>query len=118
MKDCLFCKIVAGEIPSTKVYEDERVYAFQDINPAARIHVLVIPKLHIDGADELSEEHAELISHMILTVGRLARELGLVDGWRIVANVLEHGGQTVRHLHFHLLGGIKLGDFGAMRPFR
>ena len=112
MKDCLFCKIVAGEIPSAKVYEDENVLAFKDINPAAPVHVLVIPKHHIDGADALDNSHATLIADLILTVGKIAKELSLTDGWRIVTNVLDHGGQTVRHLHFHLLGGAALGDFG------
>ena len=112
MKDCLFCKIVRGEIPSTKVYEDDDVLAFRDINPAAPVHVLVIPKEHIGGADELTPEHSELIAKMILTVKSLADELLLSNGWRMVTNVLEDGDQTVRHLHFHLLGGAKLGNFG------
>ena len=110
--NCLFCKIVRGEIPCEKVYEDSKVLAFRDINPAAPVHVLVIPKEHIDGADALTDEHAELISTLILSVRKIAEELSLKDGWRIVTNVLEHGGQTVRHLHFHLLGGGQLGDFG------
>jgi histidine triad (HIT) family protein len=117
MKDCLFCKIIAGEIPSDKVYEDESVYAFRDINPAAPTHVLVIPKEHIEGADELEEYHSELIAKLILTTRSIADDLELDDGWRIVTNVLEHGGQTVRHLHFHLLGGTPLGDFGAHDEF-
>jgi histidine triad (HIT) family protein len=112
MQNCLFCKIIAGEIPSEKVYEDGLVYAFKDINPAAPVHVLVIPKEHIGGADELLPEHADLISRLILTAKKLAQDLKLDKGWRIVTNVLEHGGQSVRHLHFHLLGGGQLGDFG------
>ena len=118
MENCLFCKIIKGKIPSQKVYEDDLVYAFHDINPAAPVHVLVIPKEHIDGADKLSEKHSELIVKLILTAGEIARELQLDNGWRIVTNVLEHGGQTVRHLHFHLLGGVALGDFGAKNEFR
>jgi histidine triad (HIT) family protein len=118
MDNCLFCKIVKGQIPSEKVYEDERVLAFKDINPAAPVHVLVIPKEHIGGADELRPEHSDLIAQMILTVKKLAEELSLSNGWRIVTNVLDDGGQSVRHLHFHLLGGGQLGDFGAMKPFK
>jgi len=118
MENCLFCKIIAGQIPSEKVYEDEQVLAFRDINPAAPVHVLVIPKQHIDGADCLNGEHADLIAKLILTVGKIAQDLQLEKGWRIVTNVLEDGGQTVRHLHFHLLGGGKLGDFGSRDEFR
>jgi histidine triad (HIT) family protein len=117
MENCLFCKIIQGKIPSDKVYEDERVLAFRDINPAAPVHVLVIPKIHIDGADELEPHHGDLIAHMLLTVRKIAEELGLVNGWRIVTNIRDDGGQTVRHLHFHLLGGGQLGDFGAVKPF-
>jgi histidine triad (HIT) family protein len=117
MKDCLFCKIVAGTIPSDKVYEDESVYAFRDINPAAPIHVLVIPKCHIDGADALDDSHNELIGRLILTVKKIAADLKLDNGWRIVTNVLGDGGQSVRHLHFHLLGGGQLGDFGSLDEF-
>ncbi|MCL1831728.1 MAG: histidine triad nucleotide-binding protein [Oscillospiraceae bacterium] len=121
MQDCIFCKIIKGEIPSTCIYEDEDVFAFRDINPAAPTHVLLVPKRHIDGADTLSDddpEHAALIVKLIFTAGKLARELGLQDGWRLVTNVGEHGGQTVRHLHIHLLGGAALGDFGAKLEFR
>jgi histidine triad (HIT) family protein len=116
MENCLFCKIARGEIPSEKVYENERIYAFRDINPAAPTHVLIIPKQHISGADELRAEHSSLISELILAANILARELKLDDGWRVVTNVLENGGQTVRHLHFHLLGGGQLGDFGSRAP--
>jgi histidine triad (HIT) family protein len=118
MENCLFCKIIAGEIPSTKVYEDESMLAFRDINPAAPTHVLLIPKEHIDGADCLSSSHSELVAGMLLKIGELAKELNLDKGWRIVTNVLDDGGQTVRHLHFHLLGGAQLGDFGARHEFR
>jgi histidine triad (HIT) family protein len=118
MENCLFCKIVAGEIPSAKIHEDERILAFRDINPAAPTHILLIPKQHIDGADALQSEHGELIAHLMLSAGRIAREQGLDKGWRIVTNVSEDGGQTVRHLHLHLLGGCALGDFGARHEFR
>lgn len=116
MDDCLFCKIIKGQIPSEKVYEDEEILAFKDINPAARIHVLIIPKRHIDGVDRLEPEHAELISKMLLTIRKIAEDLNLSNGWRVVTNVLGDGGQTVRHLHFHLLGGCLLGDFGSKKP--
>ncbi|MCH5323791.1 MAG: histidine triad nucleotide-binding protein [Eubacterium sp.] len=106
--DCLFCKIIAGEIPSTKVYESENVLAFKDINPMAPVHILIIPKIHIDGANALDESNVGVVSEIMLTARKLAEEFGLDDGWRIVTNVGEHGGQTVKHLHFHLLGGKKL----------
>jgi histidine triad (HIT) family protein len=118
MNDCLFCKIIKGEIPSQKVYEDDDILAFRDINPAAPAHILVIPKEHIEGADDLEEFHSELIAKLILKVRDIAEELELDNGWRMVTNVLEDGGQTVRHLHFHLLGGGQLGDFGSRHEFR
>jgi len=111
MNTCLFCKIVAGEIPSTKVYEDEHVLAFKDIAPLAPVHILIIPKAHIGGADELLPEHADTVAKLILTATALADDLMLEDGYRLVTNIGEHGGQTVRHLHFHLLGGAGLGGF-------
>ncbi|MCL2754908.1 MAG: histidine triad nucleotide-binding protein [Oscillospiraceae bacterium] len=116
--NCLFCKIVAGTVPSEKVYEDEQVLAFRDINPAAPVHILIIPKSHIDGADALCHEHSELAAKLILTATKIAFELQLTEGWRLVTNVLTHGGQTVRHLHIHLLGGAQLGDFGVVKEFR
>jgi histidine triad (HIT) family protein len=118
MENCLFCKIAAGTIPSDKVYEDEQVIAFKDIDPAAPVHILVIPKNHIDGADALDSSHSDLIARLMLTVGKIAKDLQLSKGWRIVTNVLDDGGQTVRHLHLHLLGGGKLGDFGSRHEFR
>ncbi|MCM1055386.1 MAG: histidine triad nucleotide-binding protein [Bacteroides sp.] len=108
MENCLFCKITAGEIPSTKVYEDEDILAFKDINPMAPVHILIIPKAHIDGADMLNAENSAVVSKIFTAAAQLARELGLENGFRIVTNVGEDGGQTVRHLHFHLLGGQKL----------
>lgn len=107
--DCLFCKIVAGEIPSTKVYEDERILAFRDIAPQAPAHILVIPKEHIGGVDELNEDNAAVISHIFAKIAEIARQEGLADGYRVVSNVGEHGCQSVRHLHFHILGGKQLG---------
>lgn len=108
MSDCIFCKILSGEIPSSKVYEDEKVLAFKDINPMAPVHILIIPKEHIEGVDKLTEETAPVVGHILLVAKRLAEEYHLDSGYRIVSNVGEHGGQTVRHLHFHLLGGKKL----------
>jgi histidine triad (HIT) family protein len=111
--DCVFCRIVEGEIPSEKLYEDERVLAFHDIAPAAPVHFLVIPKTHIRTADEVREEHGDLIAHMFLTCTRLAREQGLVDpGYRIIMNMGEGGGQTAWHIHFHVLGGRQLTTLG------
>lgn len=108
MDDCIFCKIAAGAIPCQKVFEDDRVLAFHDINPQAPVHVLLIPKMHIDGLDKLLPEHVALGGHMLLIASQLAQTLGLSDGFRLVSNAGVHGGQTVRHLHFHLLGGKQL----------
>lgn len=108
MSDCLFCKIVRGEIPSEKVYEDEEIYAFRDINPCAPVHVLVIPKKHIDGMDKLTEGDEGLAGRLVFTAARLAEKENLTEGYRILTNTGGHGGQTVRHLHFHLIGGKKL----------
>ncbi len=108
MNDCIFCKIVKGEIPSTKVYEDELIFAFRDINPAAPEHILIIPKEHICCANKLDETHKDLIGHIVLTAARLAKDLGFAqNGYRILNNCGEDAGQTVFHLHFHLLAGDK-----------
>lgn len=103
--DCLFCKIIAGEIPSTKVYEDELVYAFQDINPQAPVHVLVIPKTHIASAADITGENSALVAHIFEVIPRIAKELGLENGFRVVTNSGDDGAQTVKHLHFHIMGG-------------
>lgn len=108
MNDCLFCKIIAGEIPSTKVYEDESVYAFRDINPQAPVHVLVLPKQHIACADEIDESNSYLVAKCFEAIKKIAAAEGLSNGYRVVNNCGEDGGQTVRHLHFHILGGEKL----------
>lgn len=108
MSDCLFCKIVAGEISSNKIYEDEACYAFYDIDPQAPVHFLVVPKMHIASADALTEENAAVVSHIFLVIRKLAKDLGLDNGYRIVNNIGEDGGQTVKHLHFHVLGGRSL----------
>ena len=108
MDNCLFCKIIAGEIPSTKVYEDEYVYAFNDINPQAPVHVLIVPKTHIDSAKDFDEENSEIASHIFLAASKIAKQLNLNDGFRIVTNSGEFGCQTVHHIHFHLLSGRQL----------
>lgn len=109
MDNCIFCKIVQGIIPSDKVYEDDKVLAFKDINPGAPVHLLIIPKLHIGSVNELNEEHKELIGHIFIIAKKLAKELGVDEsGYRIVNNCGEDGGQTVQHIHFHLLGGRSL----------
>ncbi|WP_069649308.1 histidine triad nucleotide-binding protein [Caloranaerobacter ferrireducens] len=106
MSDCIFCKIVNGEIPSKKVYEDDKVLAFEDIDPQAPVHILVIPKEHIPSIKDINEDNIEVISHIHLVIKRLAKEKGIdQDGFRIVNNCGEKGGQTVGHLHYHLLGG-------------
>ncbi|HEV8523731.1 MAG TPA: histidine triad nucleotide-binding protein [Terriglobales bacterium] len=106
--DCLFCKVVAGQVPSKKVYEDDRVFAFEDINPQAPTHVLIIPKKHIVGLKEAQEEDAEMIGYCHLVAARIARERGIEDGYRAVFNVGPRAGQSVFHLHLHLLGGRSL----------
>ena len=108
MEDCIFCKIVKGEIPSNKVYEDDEILAFKDINPMAPVHILVIPKKHIESANDISEEDELLIGRMFTVIKKLAKENNLNNGYRIVNNCGEDGGQAVKHLHFHLLGGRKL----------
>ncbi len=108
-KDCLFCKIIAGEVPSVKVYEDDKVYAFRDINPEAPVHVLIVPKTHISSANELTEENADIVGEVFLAAKKIAIAEGIAEGgYRIVNNCGEDGGQTVRHLHFHMLGGRSL----------
>lgn len=106
--DCLFCKIVAGDIPSTKVYEDEQILAFRDIAPAAPVHVLFIPKAHIAGVREITAENAAVVAHIFSVIPQVAKELGITD-YRVVSNNGADAGQTVHHLHFHLLGGATLG---------
>jgi histidine triad (HIT) family protein len=105
MSDCLFCKIVDGGIPSRKLYEDETALAFYDVTPQAPVHALVIPKKHIGNLNVLAEEDSPLIGHMFQIIRKLAQELDLKDGYRVTLNCGEYGGQTVEHLHFHLLGG-------------
>jgi histidine triad (HIT) family protein len=104
--DCLFCKIVAGDIPSSKVYEDEELFAFDDITPQAPTHVLIVPRKHIDSLDKADASDRELLGKLMLAAADIAREKGFAeDGYRVVINTNENGGQTVFHLHVHLLGG-------------
>ena len=105
MADCLFCKIIAGEIPSKKIYEDDDVYAFYDIDPQAPVHFLVIPKAHISGPDQINEENMAVVGKVYAVIAKLAKELKLENGYRVVANCGMEGGQTVGHLHFHVLAG-------------
>lgn len=106
--DCIFCKIIAGEIPSKKIFEDELVYVFEDIAPAAPIHYLIIPKEHISSAVEITPENSKVVAHIFEVIAKLAKDLKIEDGFRIVNNCGEIAGQTVFHMHFHLLAGRKL----------
>lgn len=109
MEDCLFCKIIHGEIPSTKVFENEFVYAFLDIDPQAPQHIVLVPKQHIASANEINAENAPVIGKIFEAVAAIAKERGFADaGYRVVNNCGEDGGQTVPHLHFHLLAGRNL----------
>lgn len=109
MEGCIFCKIINGEIPSKKIYEDEKVYAFYDISPAAPTHFLVIPKQHIESVNALNDDNVEVISHIFKVINKLVVELNISDkGYRVVNNCGEDGGQTVNHIHFHVLGGRSL----------
>ena len=111
MNDCIFCKIIAGEIPSKKLYEDELCLAFYDIQPLAPQHFLVIPKEHLTGANEINSDNAALVGHIFAVIAKLTAQLNFSDGYRVVTNCGEDAGQTVRHLHFHVLGGKQLGSF-------
>jgi len=112
MSDCLFCKIAAGEIPADKVYEDEQVVVFRDINPKAAVHLLIIPRIHISGLNALEPGHDALIAHIMRLTQPLALEQGLQSGYRTIINTGKGGGQEVFHLHIHLLGGPDLPGFG------
>ncbi|MDH8678404.1 histidine triad nucleotide-binding protein [Fusibacter bizertensis] len=104
--DCIFCKIISGDIPSTKVYEDEHVYAFKDINPEAPVHVLIVPKEHIESVAHLDATHHSLIGHIHLIAKQIAEDAGIdQSGYRLLTNIGKDGGQSVLHLHYHLLGG-------------
>ena len=108
--DCLFCAIVKGDIPSTKVYEDDKILAFRDINPQAPTHVLVIPKSHIPSVDGITADNADVVAHIFKTIPEIAKGEGLEQGYRVVSNCGDHACQSVKHLHFHILGGRQLAD--------
>ena len=105
MSNCLFCKIIAGEIPSTKVYEDQQILAFRDIAPQAPCHILVVPKTHIQDVDGITAENSAVVAHIFATIPQIAKAEGLENGYRVVSNCGADAGQTVPHLHFHILGG-------------
>ena len=110
MNNCLFCKIIKGEIPSNKVYEDDEVLAFRDINPVAPVHILVIPKKHIDSIVQLEKEDELLVGKIYTVINKIAKQEGIYEkGFRVIVNCGEDGGQEIKHLHFHLIGGKKLG---------
>ena len=109
-ENCLFCKIIKGDIPSARVYEDEYVYAFRDINPQAPVHVLVVPKSHIASAAEVNAENSLYGAKCYEAIAKIAEAEGLANGFRVINNCGEDGGQTVMHLHFHLIGGVKLSE--------
>ena len=107
---CIFCKIVAGEIPSSKVYEDDKILAFNDIEPQAPVHVIIIPKEHITSANAITEQNSSVIAHIFEVIPKLAKELGVSEsGYRVINNCGADGGQTVEHIHFHLTGGRQFG---------
>ena len=105
MSNCLFCKIIAGEIPSSKVYEDETVFAFRDIAPQAPTHILVVPKTHMDSCNAVTAENSAVVAHIFEVIPQIAKAEGLENGYRVVSNCGADAGQTVPHLHFHILGG-------------
>lgn len=111
MENCIFCKIIAGEIPSPRLYEDDQMIVIRDIEPKAKLHYLCIPKQHFSYLSDMDEGKAEILKHCFTTIAEIKNNLGLEEGYRVVINQGENGGQTVNHLHIHLLGGEKLGDF-------
>ena len=106
---CLFCEIINGNIPSTKVYEDDMIYAFRDINPVAPVHVLIVPKTHLDCANDVTEENSKYVAHIFEKIPKIAKVEG-ISSYRVINNCGTDAGQTVMHLHFHLIGGIELGE--------
>ncbi|MGD2158809.1 MAG: histidine triad nucleotide-binding protein [Anaerolineales bacterium] len=108
-QDCIFCKIINGEIPSDQVFQDDQVVAFHDINPVAPTHILIVPKLHIASVNDLTTEHESLVGHMFVVASKLAEKQGITqDGYRLIINTGPHAGQVVFHLHLHLIGGQKM----------
>ena len=108
--DCIFCKIIKGEIPSTKVYEDETVYAFKDINPQMPVHILVVPKFHLKSLAEVTEDNAEDVGKILFAINKIAKQEKLDKGFRVITNAGKEAGQTVDHLHFHILAGRQMGE--------
>ena len=108
MENCLFCKIINGDIPSSKVYEDEKCYAFKDINPQAPVHILVVPKAHIASVDEITASNSEYVARIFEVIPEIAKAAGLTNGYRVVSNCGDDACQTVKHLHFHIIGGRQL----------
>lgn len=106
--DCIFCKIISGEIPSAKIYEDEYVYCFKDIAPIAPIHYIIIPKTHISGADKINEVNSQLVAKVFEAAAKIAKNEG-IESFRIINNCGDDAGQTVKHIHFHLIAGVKMG---------
>ena len=109
-KDCVFCKIIKGDIPSSKVYEDNFCFAFRDINPQAPVHILVIPKAHIESCADITEGNAALVGHIFKAIAKIAKQEKLDGGFRVISNSGDDAGQTVHHLHFHILAGTKMGE--------
>ena len=107
---CIFCKIVSGEIPSKKAYEDDKILAFHDVNPQAPVHILVIPKAHIPSVDGINEENSEVIASIFENIPEIAKETGLSNGYRVISNCGDDACQSVKHLHFHILGGRQLSE--------
>ncbi len=108
--NCLFCKIIAGEIPSRKVHEDDQILAFHDVNPQAPVHVLVIPKMHISSVDEITPENSAVIASLFAKIPSIAKEAGITNGYRVISNCGPDACQSVPHLHFHVLGGAPLSE--------
>lgn len=109
MSNCIFCKIIQGEIPSTKVYEDEKILAFKDINPMAPVHVVIIPKVHVESLEAVEEEHEMLMGHIVVKAKEIAKACDINEtGYRLICNCGKDGGQEVPHIHFHLVGGREL----------
>lgn len=108
--DCIFCKIIAGDIPSNKAYEDDKILAFYDIAPQAKVHILVIPKTHIASADEINESNSDIISYIFEKIPFIAKSAGITNGYRIISNAGSDACQSVKHIHFHILGGEQLSE--------
>lgn len=106
---CIFCEIIEGNIPSTKVYEDDKILAFKDINPVAPVHIVVVPKIHIEGANDVSADNSSYITAIFEKIPEIAKSQG-IDSYRIINNCGEDAGQTVKHIHFHIIGGVNMGE--------